>query len=84
MDFLVPGVWTLHVAVELLIDPLQMSQEPVVLGCLLQPLLLDATQHQHGIVAGFLPELAVQSAEESNSLQVPAPPEVVGQVAEAL
>jgi len=80
--FLIPGALALHIAVEPLSDPLQMGQEPVVLGCLLQPLLLDSSQHQYGVVAGLFPELAVQPTEEIYSLQVPAPPEVVGQVSE--
>jgi hypothetical protein len=60
-----------------------LGQKPLVVGRLLQPLLLDGSQHQYRIVAGVLPELTVKLAEEIYGLQVPGPPEVIGQFPQA-
>ena len=60
-----------------------MGQEGFVFSDQLQLRLVDPAQHQHGVVAGGFPEVAIEAAEELDGVVIPCPAEVVGQQAQS-
>ena len=45
--------------------------------------LLENAQHLHRIVAGGLPQIGIQAAEQIDGVRFPAPPEVIGDALQA-
>ena len=60
-----------------------MREKGFVLCRRLQFPLVDGTQHQHRVVPGGFPQLAVETAEKLDRIVVPSPTEVVGQLAKS-
>jgi hypothetical protein len=60
------------------------GHESIILGHLLQPFLPNRAQHQHWVVPGGLPQIAIEPAEQLDRLVVPGPPQIVGQIPEPL
>jgi hypothetical protein len=60
------------------------GEESIIRGGFLQPSLIDDTEHPQRILAGCLPEIAVQSTEKLDGLVAPCPTEVEGKIMKAL
>ena len=63
---------------EFLIDHLEVGHEAFVGLERFQGGLLEDAQHLHRVVAGGLPQIGIQAAEEVDGVRLPAPPQVVG------
>ena len=78
---LVPGLAVL-VALELLLDLLEGGEIGVVLGQLVVALLGNHAEHHRGVLVRLEPHLVVEPDEESDRLEIPGKPEVVGDLLE--
>ena len=74
----------LHVALEGGPGGLEVAGEGVVGGQLFEPLLVDARQELDGVTAHLPPEVRIDADEELLGHGRPRPPEVVGNVPQAL
>ncbi len=76
-----PCGWAVHVRIEFLELAVQMREKGFVLCRCLQLRLVNGTQHQDRVVPGGFPQLAVEASKQLDSIVVPSPAEVVGQLA---
>ena len=67
-----------EVGIQVAQGEVQLRQEGFVLGGGFEVRLVDQSQHEDGVVAGGLPEVTVQTAEEFDGAVVPCPAQVVG------
>ena len=72
-----------HVGVEVFTDLLQTGHEGDVGGKVAQAVRRRAFHHGDGIVAAFLPQVGIHALEKRHRFGLPAPPDVVGEVAQA-
>ena len=73
-----------HVLNELGVNGVHGVDERAIAGGAVELLLADGAEHEHGVVAGGLPEVTIEAAEEVDGLVVPRPPDVVGDIGENL
>ena len=76
------GVGTGEVRLELLVDAAEFAQEALVPGDFLQARLSGKLEDAQWIVVGLVPEFEVQFAEEAARGGLPAPPQVVDNLAQ--
>ena len=81
---LIPGLLAREVGVEFLADAVEVGEKSTVLRRVGEPALIDAPQHQGGVVPGLLPEFPIQAAEDVPRGVVPRPIEIVGQIPQTL
>jgi hypothetical protein len=75
---IVPGL-TVQVVLKRIPDAIEMSDEAVVVGEFVEPILrFDAEQFDRIVIEGGK-EVLVDAPEQENRVRIPAPPEVVGQ-----
>ena len=74
----------LHVALEGGPGGLEVAGEGVVGGQLVEPPLVDAREELDGVAAHLLPEVRIDADEQLVRHRRPGPPEVEGDVAQAL
>jgi hypothetical protein len=81
---LIPGTQAGEIGVQAFGDAVEVCEEGIVLGGGFEEGLIDAAQHTDRIVAGGLPEIAIEAAEEIDGGVIPTPAEVVGDLQEGL
>ena len=72
------------VGVDLGDDAIVVGEEAGLVQDLVEPILLDHAEHEHGVVVGGAPEVVVEATPQVLNVDVPGPDEVVGEVTQTL